>query len=192
MRINKLTIVSVVLLIVIASLYRIIPGRPLGFAPQIAMALFGGSVIKDRKLSFLLPFLSMFFSDILFEILYQNNLSAYGGFYHGQIINYIFFAAITFIGFAIKKENVLHIFAGSIAGATAYFLLSNFSVWIGGGLDISNMPYPKNISGLISCFIAAIPFYKGSLLATFVFNTVLFGGFYLANNYIVKTSTISA
>ena len=50
MKINKSVVLSFILLVVIASLYRIMPGRPLGFAPQIAMALFGGAVIKDRKL----------------------------------------------------------------------------------------------------------------------------------------------
>ncbi len=52
MKIDKSTTVSFILLIVIASLYRVMPRRPLGFAPQIAMALFGGATIKDKKLCF--------------------------------------------------------------------------------------------------------------------------------------------
>ena len=52
MKLNKSVVGSFVLLVLMASLYRIMPGRPLGFAPQIAMALFAGSVIKDKKVAF--------------------------------------------------------------------------------------------------------------------------------------------
>jgi hypothetical protein len=60
MKIDKKLIVSFILLILIASLYRIMPGRPYGFAPQIAMAIFGGAIIKNKKFAFLLPILAMF------------------------------------------------------------------------------------------------------------------------------------
>src|ERR1700744_126103 len=121
MKIGKSTIVSFVLLVLIASLYRVMPDRPFGFAPQIAMALFAGSAIIDRKISFLLPILSLFISDIIYEVLYRNGLSSIGGFYHGQLLNYFLFSAITVIGFAVIKENVLDIVAGALVGSTAYF-----------------------------------------------------------------------
>ena len=75
MKIERSIIVSFVLLVLIASLYRLLPGRPLGFAPQIAMALFSGSIIKNKRYSFLLPILSMLLSDILFELLFQFKIS---------------------------------------------------------------------------------------------------------------------
>ena len=55
MKLDKHILVSFGLLIIMAALYRAMPGRIWGFAPHIAMAIFGGSVIKDRKLAFLLP-----------------------------------------------------------------------------------------------------------------------------------------
>ncbi len=183
MKIDKSTTVSFILLIVIASLYRVLPGRPLGFAPQIAMALFGGAVIKDKKLSFLLPLLSMFISDLIYQFLYKNGLCSLPGFYNGQLTNYLLFAGITIIGFWIKKENILSIFVGSVIGATAYFFASNFLVWAFGGLNISNIPYPKSFVGIIDCYTAALPFYKGSLMATLIFSTVLFGGYYVIKEY---------
>ena len=123
MKINKNTVWSLVLLVVIASLYRIIPNRPTGFAPQIAMALFAGSIIKDKKYSFLLPLLSMFISDALYEVLYINGLTQIAGFYSGQYINYILFVGITVIGFFIKKTSISHILGGSLVGTTLYFLV---------------------------------------------------------------------
>ncbi len=181
MKIDKSIVVSFVLLVVIASLYRIMPGRPYGFAPQIAMALFGGSVIKDKKFAFILPLFSMFISDVMYEILYQFNLSTMQGFYQGQVTNYLLFGAITVIGFFIKKEKVLQIAAGAVGGTAFYFLASNFVVWIGGGLALNNLPYTKDITGLVSCYTAGLPFLQTSLYATVLFSTILFGGYYLLN-----------
>jgi hypothetical protein len=191
MKIEKSTIISFIFLILIASLYRVMPGRPFGFAPQIAMALFAGSVVTDKKLSFLLPILSLFISDVLYEILYRNGLSSIGGFYHGQLLNYVLFAAITVIGFNIRKENVLDIIAASLVGATAYFVFSNLAVFVLGGLDINGLPYPKTAIGFVDCYTAALPFYKMSVFATLFFDLVLFGGYYLVNKFVVKPVAIA-
>jgi hypothetical protein len=70
MKLDKNTLISFVLLIIMAALYRAMPGRIWGFAPHIAMAIFGGSVIKDRKLA-LLPVLSLFLSDLISYTLFE-------------------------------------------------------------------------------------------------------------------------
>ncbi len=181
MKFDKSIAGSFILLVLIASLYRIMPGRPLGFAPQIAMALFSGSIVKEKKYAFILPLLSMLVSDIIYEILSSTGLSAIPGFYSGQWINYILFASLTVIGFAINKNKWMHIAAGSLAGVIFYFFTSNFAVWIGGGLGINNLPYAKSFAGLMECYAAGIPFLKGSLAATLIFSSILFGGYYLMN-----------
>ena len=43
MKLNKQIIVAILIMIATSALYRVLPGRPYGFAPQIAIALFGGS-----------------------------------------------------------------------------------------------------------------------------------------------------
>jgi len=61
MRLNKQIIIALVIMIATSALYRVMPGRPYGFAPQIAIALFGGSLFsKHKQYAFLLPILSMF------------------------------------------------------------------------------------------------------------------------------------
>src|SRR5438876_6828405 len=133
MKITKQIILSFILLVVIGSVYRIMPDRPWGFAPQIAMAIFGGAVIKDKKLAFLLPLLSMFISDALYEVLYRNGVGNIPGFYSGQVLNYILFGSMTVFGFLITKINFARIFFAALAAPTTYFLLSNLLVWTGGG-----------------------------------------------------------
>lgn len=184
MKINKSTIWSFLLLVIIASLYRIIPNRAGGFAPQIAMALFAGSIIKEKQFSFLLPLLSMFVSDVLYEVLHRNGLTEMVGFYSGQITNYILIVSLTIIGFWIKKNNVTHIIAGSLAGTTLYFLASNFLVWMNGGLA-----YPKNWAGLTECYVAGLPFYLNSIYATLLFGGILFGVYHLITKPSAKQVT---
>jgi hypothetical protein len=183
MKINSSLIVSFILLVVIASLYRIMPERPLGFAPQIAMAVFAGSIIKEKKYAFLLPLFSMLISDLIYEMLFAFKLSTIQGFYNGQWINYLLFCALTVIGFAVKPNKWIQIAGGSIAGVLFYFLASNFTVWIGGGLGLNNLPYAKTWDGLMQCYIAGTPFLKGSFYATFLFSGVFFGGYQLISKW---------
>ena len=169
---------SFILLIVIASLYRIMPGRPLGFSPLIAMAVFGGAVIKDKKLAFLLPLLAMFVSDSLYQLLYMNGIGSVPGFYQGQVINYILFGGLTVFGFFIKNFNIKRIAIASLSAPTAYFLISNFLVWASSSPD-AGWNRPKTFSGLMMCYTDGLPFYPWSVVSTFVFSAILFGSFYL-------------
>ena len=177
MKITRQILGSFLLLIIIASLYRIMPGRPYGFAPQIAMAIFGGAIIKDKKFAFILPLLSMFVSDALYQLLYINGVGNIPGFYDGQFLNYILFASLTVFGFFIKNFNVKRIAIASLSAPTAYFLVSNFLVWISAS-PLAGLQRPKTFSGLIMCYGDGLPFYPWSIAATFVFSAILFGSYY--------------
>ncbi|HEY0677940.1 MAG TPA: DUF6580 family putative transport protein [Chitinophagaceae bacterium] len=177
MKFSKNFLLVFLLLIVVAALYRVIPGRPLGFAPHLAMALFGGAVIKDKKWAFALPVFSLFISDLLYQFLYSNGLSDTPGFYEGQWLNYLWFVAITCLGFTMRNFKAGNIISYSFLTPTVYFLLSNFSVWIGGG----GLQRPKTFGGLMQCYIDGLPFYRGAILATVVFSALFFGTYFLAN-----------
>jgi len=178
MKSSKSLILTMVVLIVIAALYRIVPNRPWGFAPQIAMALFGGAVIKDKKWAFALPIFSMFLSDLLYQGLYKAGLTPIYGFYEGQWLNYCLFALMVVIGFAVKKINFVNVLAASLIAPTVFFLLSNFVTWSGlAGLRGLNRPF--SFEGLLMAYNDGLMFYKGNLLATLFFSALLFGGYYL-------------
>ncbi len=178
MKINKQIIFSFILLIIIASLYRIMPGRPYGFSPMIAMAIFGGAVIKDKKFAFLLPLLAMFISDGLYQLLYINGVGNIPGFYDGQVTNYILFAGLTVFGFFIKNFNIKRIVIASLSAPTAYFLISNFLVWASSS-PLAGLGRPKTFSGLMMCYSDGLPFYPWSVASTFVFSAIFFGCYYL-------------
>jgi len=114
MKLNRQIILALVIMVAMSALYRVLPGRPLGFAPQIAIALFGGSLFVSKKqYAFLLPIVSMFLSDALYQVLYINHLSPFEGFYEGQWINYILIASTAVFGFGLqsnKLSNMLLVF----------------------------------------------------------------------------------
>lgn len=188
MKSSKSLIWTMVVLIIVAALYRIIPGRPFGFAPQIAIAIFGGAVIKDKKWAFALPVFSMFLSDLLYQALYSAGLSAIPGLYSGQVLNYCLLALMVLIGFTIKKINVQNVFASSVLAPTVFFLLSNLITWSGLAGGLRGLDRPLTLDGLILAYGDGVPFYKWSLVSTVLFSAALFGGYYLVrrNNSEVK------
>jgi hypothetical protein len=181
MKSSKNIVWSFLLLVIIAAVYRIIPGRPFGFAPQWAMAIFAGAVIRDKKWAFIIPVLSMFVSDLLYQVLYLRGVTSIPGFYEGQWQNYLLFTLLVFIGMAVKKINILQIAGASLAAPTLYFLASNFLVWASNGTT-RGLDRPKTFSGLMQCYTDAIPFYRTSILATFIFSAILFGSYLLIRN----------
>src|SRR3954469_9513199 len=150
MKLNKSVWFAFALLIIVGSVCRV-----MGFAPQIAMAIFGAAVIRDKRLAFVLPLVSMFISDVLYEVLFRMGYMDYGGFYEGQITNYILLALIVIVGFWVRNLNWGRIIVASLAAPTIYFLLSNFLVWFGGG----GLQRPKTFDGLMMCYNDAIPFF---------------------------------
>lgn len=182
MKLSRYTLTSLLLLIVIAAIYRSIPGRPGGFAPQFAMAIFAGSVIKDKKMAFLFPILSLLISDLLYQVLFINGITEIAGFYGGQVENYLLFASLTMIGFYVNQKNVGSIIKGSLASPTIFFFTSNLMVWIGSG----GFHRPKTFPGLMLAYVDGIPFYINSLIATFCFSTILFGGHYLLQKWVIS------
>ena len=194
MKLTKQIIAVFILLIVVSAIYRIWDGRPYGFTPQIAMAIFAGAMIRDKKLAFLLPMLSMFLSDVLYQILYSAGLSDIKGFYPGMLENYILIAGLICFGFLLKRPNALKITGFSISGSLLFFLSSNFLVWISGG----GFQRPKTFEGLMLCYGDGLAFYRdyglvngftGNLfLGDLFFSAILFGSFYLITRKNFSTS----
>jgi hypothetical protein len=163
-------------MIVTSALYRVLPGRPFGFAPQIAIALFSGSLfVKNKQFAFSLPLISMFLSDLMYQVLYVNHLSSIQGFYDGQLENYLLIAATAIFGFGLQTNNVSKFVGNFIAAPTVFFLVSNFMVWASFG----GYQRPMTASGLMQTMVDGLPFYGYSVAGTFVFGAIMFGGFKL-------------
>jgi hypothetical protein len=96
----------------------------------------------------------------------------YGMHFHlrSYATTWIWYACVCLIGSALlRKVTPLRVVAGVLASATGFFLWSDFFVWAFGHM------YPHTLSGMVSCYAAAIPFYGRDLMSTAIFATILFG-----------------
>lgn len=188
MKNSRQLILICTLMVVLSALYRVIPYdmRPewLG-SPQLALALFAGAVISNRKWAFALPLASLFISDVLMQVAYLNGISSFRGFYEGQLLNYFFIALMVVVGFFVNYRKPSQILSGVLATPTLFFILSNFAVWVSGG----GYNRAKTINGLLQCYADGLPFYGFSLLSMFIYSTVLFAGY---NLYTANVSAKSA
>ena len=133
---------------VVLALSRIIPHPP-NFSPIIASAIIAPMLIKDRLYGIAIPILAMFISDLII------------GFHPNQFIIYSIILTISLITPMHKNYVMLGMMA--LGGSVWFFITSNFAVW--SLLDL----YPKTIEGLITCYTLAIPFFKNTLISTFLF-----------------------
>jgi len=151
-------------LVVAAAITRFIPHPP-NFAPIAAMALFGGAYFNSRKMAFLVPFAALILSDLVI------------GLYDGFWVVYIAFAVIVGIGLMLKeKVKVGNVALASVIASVSFFVITNFGWWLTG------MLYPMDLSGLVACYVAAIPFFHNTLIGDLFYTGVLFGVFEFAKS----------
>jgi hypothetical protein len=68
-----------------------------------------------------------------------------------------------------SKTTAVRVGAAVLLGPTSFFVLSNFVVWVSASM------YAHTTSGLITCYVAALPFYRNDLVSTGIFAGLLFG-----------------
>jgi hypothetical protein len=153
-----------VLLIAFAAVSRFIP-HPENFTPIAAMALFGG-VYFSRRYAFVIPLVAMVVSDYFI------------GFHNTVPYVYGSFVLTGLIGIWLKNhKNVSWIVGGSLTSSVLFFVVTNFGVWVTGG-------YPQNFGGLVECYVAAIPFFRNTVLGDLLYVGVLFGLYESALHFI--------
>jgi len=139
-----------------------VPGVfPYNFTPVEAIALFGGAYFADRRLAFIVPLAVMFLADLIIGL-------------HPLIpVIYGCIALSVVLGFGLRaKVSVLRVAGYGVAGSLLFFVVVSFAEWLIGDTDYCR-------AGIVSCYVAALPFLKNWLLGTLVWSTVLFGGFEL-------------
>jgi len=168
MKQNKLNLLIAAILIIFAAILKVAT-YPHSYSPMIAIALFSGAVITDRKLSFILPLLAMFASDIILEV-----FKIAPGFYGiEQIGNYACLLFITLVGFAMKKINPFAVVGYSLVSSLIFYFLSNTNSFL---FDTFNS-YENSWNGYYKCLYAGIPFIK--YMTDLVFSVILFGTYAL-------------
>lgn len=158
----------IIFALVVVALSRLIPHMH-NFTPIGAIALFSGTYIISKRLSILLPLGILLFSDLLLELVHGN------GIYRDMLFVYGSFALVVTIGYLLRgREQRQTIMVAALCSSLIFFFITNFGTWLMYDL------YPKTGSGLLSCYIAGIPFFKGTVMGDLFYCLVLFGSYALA------------
>ena len=159
--------ILVISLIVVAAALRIAP-HPWNFTPIGAMAIFSGAMLRSRWMKFTLPLLALFAGDV------------FVGFHKLIPVVYASFLLSVAIGMWLeKRRSVPRIGAATLAGATQFFLITNFAVWL--AFDT----YPRTLPGLAACYAAGLPLFANTLAGDALYVALLFGGFALAERLVL-------
>ena len=153
---------------------RLVPHPP-NVTPIAAMALFGGVHFANKRTALLVPLAAMYLSDIVLGFFFYDF-----GWFHGFMpFVYISFVMTVCLGFLLRRRlTTLMVGGAAFASSVLFFIVANFGVWLVGNF------YPKTMAGLLSCYVAAIPFFRNTLAGNAIYTLVLFGGFALAQRYL--------
>jgi hypothetical protein len=69
-----------------------------------------------------------------------------------------------------RTESPLKIGVVTLSAGLSYFLITNFLSWVN-----QAQPYGYSLAGLLDCYVAGIPFHRGTLAGDVIFTAALFG-----------------
>ncbi len=157
-------------LVVLSIIARLLPHPP-NLSPVGATALFGGAKLS-RPWNYLAPLFVLFVTDIFL------------GFHGTMVYVYSSFLITAFLGDKVLRKNpgILPVATVSLASSVIFYLVSNFGVWREG------LMYPHTWAGLIECYVAAIPFFRNTLIGDLAFGV----GFFALYQWAEKRSLVGA
>jgi hypothetical protein len=178
---------TLIAIVILTALTRLIPHIP-NLSPLGAISLFGAAYFTKKSHAFIIPIIATWLSDLLLNnIVYAQYYPTFTWFYNGFYWQYISYAIIVILGiFLFSKINLKTILVGSISASLIFYFISNFGCWVDSGL------YPKTFSGLITCYLAALPFINGTLAGNVFYSFLLFGSFSLLQQHypiLIKNKT---
>ena len=129
----------------------------------LTSAIVLSSLFLNPKSSFFLAFLTIAFSDRLI-----GNSRIFLFTWSGFLIPAIIVSPILKKLITDRKSSIINLLKISVSGLMInvfFFIWTNFGVWM---LDSWGM-YSKDVSGLITCYINALPFLKNQVVSSLIF-----------------------
>tara|TARA_A100001037_G_scaffold260547_1_gene249040 strand:- start:2 stop:499 length:498 start_codon:yes stop_codon:yes gene_type:complete len=132
------------------AISRFIPHPP-NFTIAIAMSFYAPFIFGQKKIFYVLA--SFIITDLIIG-------------YH--LTTHWTWGSILIIGFIYKlfKKNLIYRLFGVLSSALLFFILTNFGVWTLG-------QYGYHLSGLVKCYILAIPFFGNTLISSIIFAAII-------------------
>jgi hypothetical protein len=171
------------LFVILAVAFRFLPNT-LGFAPVTASLLFFGARGSRRQMWF--PLALMAAGDIyLTRVIYSYPFT------WDHLVTWAWYAAILWVGTNLRENaKPVRVVLASAASSVSFFLVSNFAFWTTG------LMYPRTMDGLLTCYTAALPFFRRGLEGDVLFTCAMFAtpvlGQYLAGVFGKSDHTAAA
>lgn len=154
-------------LILLGAATRFLP-HPANLTAVGATAIFAG-VVFPKRWGIWLPLLLMIATDIFL------------GWHRLVLFTWGSMAVYAALGWIVsKKKKTSSIIGATLVGSTFFFLVTNWAVW-----QFEAM-YPHTVSGLVSCYVAALPFFRNMLIGDIAYVGILFGAYALAKQFVVQ------
>lgn len=163
METRRHTIIIATILIALGVAARLLPHEA-NFAPIAAMALFGAVYLRP-KYALTVPLIALIISDMFIGF---DSLSS-------RLVVYGAFVLVGLIGLAVRHhKTVWSVLGGTLAGSVVFYLVTNL-VWL-----YPATMYTHDITGQISSYYNALPFFRGTLLGDLFYVGLLFGAYEFA------------
>lgn len=143
-------------LIFIAAVSRVLP-HPWNWTAVGAVALLGGARFEKMAEALFVPLAAMMISDALLGS-HVTQGSVYGAIALTSLLSFVFRSELR--GWKIG--------VGALLASAGFYLITNFGVWMSGGL------YPATFKGLIACYVAGLPFFASQVLGDLFYASSLF------------------
>lgn len=146
------------LLIVAGALSRLLP-LPHNFTAVTGVTIFAAYTIRNPWLAALVPLGAMALGDAVL------------GWHHTMLFTCAGMLGACFLARQVLTDlTVLRLAATTFLASLLFFVVSNLGVFLEGY-------YGYSLSGLIACFVAALPFWQTSLIGDFASTAAIFGLF---------------
>lgn len=142
---------------------------PWNFAPMMAVCLFTGAGLRDRRWAYTAPLVVFALSNFAMWGLTGHREFAFSP--SQPLIMVTFLGTIALGEWLLKRmPRIATAIPTGVIAETLFFVITNFAVWYFGEGGI----YPLTFEGLVMCYVAAIPYFGRSLVSTTLFSSLLF------------------
>ncbi|HMM58024.1 MAG: hypothetical protein DYH18_12475 [Xanthomonadales bacterium PRO7] len=185
---NWILAAMIVFAVAVRLVINYVPGLlPYNFTPVEAIALFGGAYFVNRRLAFTVPLIAMLCADLIIATSLPRE---WVGDWLGTLPAVYGCIALTVLGGMrlSRKISVFRVTSYAFASAVMFFLVTNFATW----LSAQTGAGAACTQSLADCYVAGIPFFRGTLVGALLWSAILFGGFELMRRRWTALSTATA
>jgi len=144
---------------------------PPNFTPMAAIGLLAGYLFAGRAMALAVPLAALAISNLALE--------SYDDWKVGAAV-YVSFLVAPLLGRSLRQRTTaIKIIVAATLPAVLFYLTTNFAQWVVDGQHLHSM-YSRDLSGLLNCYAAGIPFFRSMLEGDVLFGGVLFGLYALA------------